>query len=58
MAVVGTLLLLAIDRDFSTVHIEHGTPRRIDSFGPADQFSVERGQPGEVVGLRQHFGLE
>ncbi len=43
MAVVGTLLFLAIDRDFSTVHIEHDTPRRIESFGPADQLSIERG---------------
>ena len=30
------LLLLAIDRDFSTVHIEHDAPRRIDSFDPGD----------------------
>jgi hypothetical protein len=33
VAVLGALLLLAIYRDFSTVHIQHDALRRIDSFG-------------------------
>ncbi len=36
MAVVGALLLLALDRDFSTVHIEHDAPRPSDSFDTGD----------------------
>ena len=52
------LLLLAIDRDFGTVHIEHNAPRRIDSFGPVDHIPIERGQTDQVFFLRQHLGLE
>jgi hypothetical protein len=52
------LLLLAINRDLSAVHVQHYPSRRIDGFGPADQLPIERGHTGEVVCLRQQFRLE
>jgi hypothetical protein len=36
------------------VGAEH-TTRRIDGFGPGDQLTIECGQTGEVVGLRQQL---
>jgi len=52
VAVVGALLLLTMDPNLRAVHIEHDAPRRIESFGPGDQLTIERGQTGKVVSLR------
>ena len=58
VAVVSALLLLAINRYFGAVHVQHYPARRIDCFRPGDQLPVERGQPGKVFLLRQHFRLK
>jgi hypothetical protein len=36
VAIVGTVFLPSINRDFRAVHIQHDPSSRIDSFGPCD----------------------
>jgi hypothetical protein len=45
-------------RNFSAVHIQDYAPRRIDSFGPGDQFSIQRSHTGEVFFFCQQLRLE
>jgi hypothetical protein len=58
VAVVGALLLLAVDRNLRAVRVQHDPLRGIDSFHLADEFPVNAGQPGEVLLLGKYFGLE
>ena len=58
MAVVGALLLLAVNRDLGRVHIQHCPLLRVDGFGLGDEFAVDAGQTAEVLLLGQHLGLK
>ncbi len=53
VAVVGAVLLLAVDRDLGRVHIQHYPLWRIDGFDFADEFAVDAGQTAEVLLLGQ-----
>src|ERR1035441_3707509 len=58
VAVVGAVLLLAVNRDLGRVHVQHDPLRGIHGFCLADEFPVNAGQPGEVLLLGQHLGFE
>jgi len=58
VAVVGTVLLLAVDQDLGGVHVRYDASGGIHGFYPADEFAVDARQPGEVLLCRQHLGLE
>ena len=58
MAVVGALLLLAVDRDLGAVQIKHHAPRGFHRFHSRKQLPVDRRQPGEVLVLGQQLRLE
>jgi|GEM_PF-2361618 hypothetical protein len=47
--VVSTLLLLSVHPNLGAVHVQNHSLREIDRFRLGDQFSVDRGQPGEIL---------
>ena len=56
--VVGTALLLAVDRAFGRIHVENDAVRIDGSFGLCNQLSVHSHQPQQVLFARQHLCLE
>ena len=56
--VVGTLLLLAVDRNLGGIHVQDRPVSRVHSFRFPDQCPVESRQSGSVLLLGQHLGLE
>ena len=58
MAVPGRALLVAVDRALGAVHVERDDLRRAAIVNGVDPAAGEIGQRGEVLGPRQHRGLE
>ena len=58
MAVLGAVLLLAVNGNLGAVHIQHHALWRIQGLYLANEFAVDAGQPTEILFLGQHFGLE
>ena len=58
VAVVRTVLLLAIHRNLGRVHVQHVPLGGIQNFCLADEFPVTAGQPGEVLLLSQYLGFK
>jgi len=58
MPVVGSVLLLAVDRDLSAVHVQHHPLLRIHRFRLGNQVPADRFQTGQVLLLRQRFRFE
>ena len=58
LAVVGALLLLAVDRNFRTVQVQHDPLRRFVRLGPANQVPINRLQASPGPLLHPQFGFE
>src|ERR1019366_3862058 len=50
--------LLPVDRNLRRIHVQHQALRRINRFSSCNQLPVDRGQPAEVLFLRQQLRLE
>jgi hypothetical protein len=48
VSVVGTLLVLTVNRDLCAVHIQHDAPRRIDSFDLATNSRLSAASPARL----------
>jgi len=58
MAVVGAALLLAVDRAFGRIHVEHDVLGLVLRLGLRHQFAVHSHQPQQVLLACQHLCLE
>ena len=55
--VVGTLLLLTVDRNLGRVQVQHRPLWRVDGFCFRNQCTIDLCQTGQILLSRQQFGL-